>query len=187
MNDIDKMNNAEIVSKVRDVMSGKVVHTLCRDRFYPRILDNGEIDRLTRMAEKEISYRARRAIEMYLDCYKLDKHFWINIFEIGSKHVGLSGDERDKCLELMAEFGMIEVECRNDKQWNLILDSFPEITINGSKLHESSKKSFGIGSDKLYICIHAKWSEDTGLSINRNDVESFDGKNVILKTCEQEI
>lgn len=187
MNDVEQMKRDEILEKVREVRSGKVVHTLCRDRFYPKVLDNGEIDRLSRMAEKTISYRARRAIEMYLDCYKLDKNFAEHIFRIGANHMGLATDEYELCYALMAEFGMIEVECRNDQQWNSILDRFPNITINGYKIHESSRKSYHVSSDKLYVFIHLKWTEDTGLSIGREDVKSFDGVNVILKIGKQEM
>lgn len=59
------------------------------------------------------------------------------------------------------------------KLWKHILKEFnSNTTVNGIKLHESSK----IYEDYL----HAIWSEGKGLLIVPEDVDSFDGKNIIL-------
>ncbi len=61
----------------------------------------------------------------------------------------------------------------SDEVWKNIFHAFPCVTVNGNDLHYSSKK------DKNWV--HCKWTEETGLLISKEDVESFDGHDVVLK------
>jgi len=67
----------------------------------------------------------------------------------------------------------------NDNTWNQIRDKVPNITINGTKLHKSSKTT--------ELWIHAKWTAKKGLIILQKDIESFDGENVVLRESRREL
>jgi len=70
-----------------------------------------------------------------------------------------------------------DIKSSNEMIWYQITKAFPNITIDGCIIHKSS----AIGKSGL----HAKWDEDTGLMICPEGVESFDGKNIVLKDGPQ--
>ena len=156
--------------------------------WHQSVLTGNQINDLLRRAEHEISYSAKRAIEMYLPVYEQGAAFYL--FCKCAEH-RLSRIEMDECGEIMAQFGMLELDGWDDKDWMFIVDRFPDlVTVGGYKLHESSWLRWHVSSpNQASVALHAKWSEDTGLVICRDDIEKFEGTNIILRKgpCEKKV
>lgn len=71
-------------------------------------MDKKRIDynKLVRRAEKEISYSARRAIEMYIPAWEKEPSW--NLFRYCAKKLALCESEIERCQWLMREFYMVE-------------------------------------------------------------------------------
>lgn len=65
-------------------------------------------NRLLLRAEHEICYSAKRAIEMYIPVW--EKQPCDSLFGICADAFVLSDGERKQCLDLMREFGMLEIK-----------------------------------------------------------------------------
>jgi len=86
-------------------------------------------------------------------------------------------------LEIMSFYSGIKMELDGENvdmtnlidedAWQDIFIKFPDITVNGAELHESSKEN---AHD-----LHCKWTAPTGLLMHRRNVASFAGKNVMLR------
>lgn len=63
-----------------------------------------DTDKILRKAEHEISYSAKRAIEMY--CPVWEKEPVMYLFDKCAEHFGLGAGETTKCKKLMEEMGM---------------------------------------------------------------------------------
>lgn len=66
-----------------------------------------DFDELIRRAEHEISYRAKRAIEMYIPVWEKEPAYYL-FLKCAEAHVLCRG-EIEKCRYLMREYGMVEV------------------------------------------------------------------------------
>jgi hypothetical protein len=65
-------------------------------------------DKLIRRAEHEISYSAKRAIEMYIPVWETQPA-WYLFLKCADKYCLCAG-EIEKCKVLLSEFGMVEKE-----------------------------------------------------------------------------
>lgn len=65
-------------------------------------------DQLLRRAEHEISYSAKRAIEMYIPVWEAEPAW--NLFLKCAQAHALSKDKIEACKRLMRQFGMVEEE-----------------------------------------------------------------------------
>jgi hypothetical protein len=70
------------------------------------MIDNLKADRILRRAENEISYCAKRAIEMYIPVWEKEPAYYLFLKCAEAWH--LCQGEIEKCKALMAEFDMIE-------------------------------------------------------------------------------
>ena len=64
--------------------------------------------------------------------------------------------------------------------WAAIIKAFPDITFDGHEIHESST----VGNGGLHI--HAKWNSNPCLIIVQEDVASWDGIDVQLRSSKKE-
>jgi hypothetical protein len=186
---------SKLIERLRTALSGPVPPP--RPKVWKHAqLDDKIVDTILRRAEKGISYLAKRVMEIYIRDVYLAKATSIDgddigqagpafyLFEKIAGSLGMSRQEQEKCGELMAEYGMLEFIDGDDLMWLRVLEKFPNVTVGGKKLHESSKVTVGLDWCRLTYHLHAKWSEEYGLSINREDIESFDGTNLVLKECK---
>lgn len=150
-------------------------------------LSESQVEYLLKRIEKEVSKEAKLAVMMYLPVYVQEAAFYL-FCSICAKHYGLNGIEMDNCGRIMAQFGMLELEHWDDKDWMFVIDRFPEfITVNGKKLHPSSKVDWSVCSpNRAAVGLHAKWSEEYGLGIAYEDIERFEGTNIVLKDGPKE-
>ena len=80
----------------------------------------------------------------------------------------ITQEEIDAVKKELAEAGLI-----TDEIWKDIKAKVPNLTVHGIPMHESSTTSESH--------IHAKWTEDTGLIICKEDIESFKDSNIEMK------
>jgi hypothetical protein len=128
---------SKLLKTIRAVRDGSLRLPDPAKVWHPPVLTGNQTNDLLRRAEHEISYGAKRAVEMYLPAYKQEAAFYL--FCKCAEHYGLSRIEMDECGEIMAQFGMLELDGWDDKDWMFIVDRFPDlVTVGGHELHESS-------------------------------------------------
>lgn len=179
---------SKFIKTIRAVRYGSLRFPDSPKVWHQPVLTASQENDLLRRAEHEVSYSAKRAVEMYLPVYKQEAAFYL-FCSICAKHYGLNGIEMDNCGRIMAQFGMLELDGWDDKDWMFIVNRFPDfVTVDGHELHESSELNWHVRSpNQASVSLHAKWSEDKGLVICREDIERYDGTNIILRKgpCEK--
>lgn len=82
-------------------------------------------------------------------------------------------EELDEIEKEWAEAGLITKSI-----WECIKSKVPNLTVNGTQMHKSSTASENL--------IHAKWDEEKGLIICKEDIKSFENPNITLKESKKD-
>ena len=96
------------------------------------------------------------------------------------KETGEWPDKFNEDIKQSVEKAKEEMRKRKNKDiiWERIKAKIPNLTVGTIPMHESSTCS----EDS----IHAKWTEDTGLIITKEEIKSFDGHNIELHYGKKE-
>jgi hypothetical protein len=179
---------SKLLETIRAVRDGTLKFPASPKVWHQPVLTDKQWSNLLKRVETEVSGEASRAVQMYIPVYEKEAAFWLFCGPCAN-HYGLNGLEKDNCGRIMAQFGMLEVEHWDDKDWMFVVDRFPDcVTVNGKELHESSKVCWSVCSpNRAVAMLHAKWNEQYGLAIIREDVERFEGTNIVLRKgpCEK--
>ena len=178
---------SKLMDKLRAIRSGSLKAPTRKKVWIQPQLNERQVGCLLKRIEKEVSKEAKLAVMMYLPVYAQEAAFYL-FCSICAKYYGLSRIEMDNCGRIMAQFGMLEMQHWDDKDWMFVIDRFPDfITVNGKELHLSSSLNWHVRPPNwCAVSLHAKWSEECGLVISYDDIERFEGTNIVLKDGLQE-
>lgn len=173
---------SKLLEKIRAIRNGTLKFPKPPKVWHQPVLTDRQCSELLREVEKKVGGDAMRAVQMYLPVYEKEAAFYL-FCSICAKHYGLNGIQMDNCGRIMASYGMLEVTHWDNPDWMFVVDRFPDfVTVNGKKLHESSKLLWSVCSpNRADAILHAKWNADYGLGINFDDIERFEGTNIVLK------
>jgi len=136
-------------------------------------------DTILRRAEHEISYRAKRAIEMFIPVYDKDKS--LVMFDKCAERHALCQGEIEKCRDLMVNMGLSDItteevtKTMNDKMdWNAVKDLLDHTKVMQARLPILSKRKVELFIPTELMRQAMDYATSIQLDVELHDLDDFE-------------